>query len=222
MTKGRKETTPGEQLWELRKARDRYNTLADRLRNDVDLLQRPEEKLARERDARRIAHAYEKSIENMVASCRIRRIDTDASQSGSVAAKFALAAFFAVAAGVGFVAVARPALLRIPMARIVGAYAIVAAPQVKSQNTVADTAAQMPVPTQPAVRPALSAPDVQRAVNPHRVVRATPPASKMEGVRQKQHPAKVIDARGESRFVAKVLQPDGTLKEQSFPTIPPR
>jgi hypothetical protein len=220
MTKGRKETTPGEQLWELRKARDRYNTLADRLRNDVDLLQKPEEKLARERDARRIAHAYEKSIENMVASCRIRRIDTDASQSGSVAAKFALAAFFVVAAGVAFVAVARPALLRIPMARIVGAYAVAAAPQVKSQNTAAE--AQMPVPTAPAARPAMSARDVQPAAIPHRVVRATPPASKLEGVRQKRHSAKMIDARGEGRFVAKVLQPDGTLKEQSFPTVPPR
>ena len=114
MTKGRKEIPPSEQLWGLRKARDRYVALADQLRDDIDLLQRPEEKLARERDARRIAQAYEKSIENMVASCRVRRIDVHASESGSAAVKFALAAFFVVVAGGSVLAVTRPAIPRGP------------------------------------------------------------------------------------------------------------
>ena len=121
MTKGRKEIPPSEQLWGLRKARDRYVALADQLRDDVDLLQRPEEKLARERDARRIAQAYEKSIENMVVSCRTRRIEIHGSESGSAAVKFALAAFFVVVAGGGVLAVTRPAIPRAIMARIIGA-----------------------------------------------------------------------------------------------------
>jgi len=60
MKHGRIETTPEQQLAELRQAYARYNTLADRLHDDdaVDAQVRA----ARERNARRIALAYEKSI----------------------------------------------------------------------------------------------------------------------------------------------------------------
>jgi hypothetical protein len=220
MTKGRKEIPPGEQLLGLRKARDRYQALADQVRDDIDLLQRPEEKLTRERDARRIAQAYEKSIQNMVASCRIRRIDTDASESGSVAVKFAMAAFFVVAAGGTVLAVTRPAIPRSVIARIIGGDTAVAGPQVKSQNSVAATGAQMPVP-QERTPPAPPAAEVRPAAIVRPVVRATPPASKAQKIPPKPQPVKAKDAEGGS-FVVKVLQPDGSLKEQNFPIKPSR
>ena len=219
MTRGRKEIPPSEQLWGLRKARDRYRALADQVRDDVDFLQQPEEKLARERDARRIANAYEKSIQNMVISCRIRRIDTDASESGSVAVKVALAAFFVVAAGGTVLAVTRPAIPRAMIARIIGGDA--AAPQAKIQNSAAAAKVQMParrVPTAPPVLPV-----VQPAATAHAAVGAMPPARKAEKIPQKSQPVKaaVKDAGGGS-FVVKVLQPDGSLKGQSFPATPSR
>jgi hypothetical protein len=217
MTKGRKEIPPSEQLLGLRKARDRYQALADQVRDDIDILQQPDEKLARERDARRIAHAYEKSIQNMITSCRIRRIDTDASESGSVAVKVALAVFFVVVAGGTVLAVTRPAIPRAMIARIIGGDA--AAPPAKNHNSAAK--AQMPGPqerTAPPVPPA-----VQPAARAHPVVRATPPARKAKKTPQKSQPVKaaVKDAGGGS-FVVKVLQPDGSLKEQSFPATPSR
>ncbi|MGZ5922438.1 MAG: energy transducer TonB [Rhizomicrobium sp.] len=64
MVQGRIEPTPAEQLKELRKARDRYAALAERLHDGADPGLDPEEALAKERDARRILHAYEKSIAN--------------------------------------------------------------------------------------------------------------------------------------------------------------
>ena len=218
MTRIRKEIPPSQQLLGLRKARDRYQALADQVRDDVDLLQQPEQKLARERDARRIAHAYEKSIQNMITSCRIRRIDTDASESGSVAVKVALAAFFVVAAGGTVLAVTRPAIPRAMIARIIGGDA--AAPQAKTRNSAA-AKAQMPVPqerTAPPVPPA-----VQPAAIAQPVVRATPPAPKAEKIPQKSRPVKAaVKDPGSGSFVVKVLQPDGSLKEQSFPATPSR
>ncbi|MES2293557.1 MAG: hypothetical protein V4527_09705 [Pseudomonadota bacterium] len=217
MIRGRKEIPPGEQLLGLRKARDRYRALADQVRDDVDLLQQPEAKLARERDARRIAHAYEKSIQNMITSCRIRRIDTDASESGSVAVRVALVAFFVVAAGGTVLAVTRPAIPRAMIARIIGGDA--AAPQAKIQNSAGK--AQMAAPQVSTAPPA--PPAVQPAAIAQPVVHATPPARKAEKIRQKSQPVKaaVKDAGGGS-FVVKVLQPDGSLKEQSFPATPSR
>ena len=219
MTRIRKEIPPSQQLLGLRKARDRYQALADQVRDDVDLLQQPEQKLARERDARRIAHAYEKSIQNMITSCRIRRIDTDASESGSVAVKVALAAFFVVAAGGTVLAVTRPAIPRAMIARIIGGDA--AAPQAKTRNSAAGAKAQMPVPqerTAPPVPPA-----VQPAAIAQPVVRATPPAPKAEKIPQKSRPVKAaVKDPGSGSFVVKVLQPDGSLKEQSFPATPSR
>ena len=60
MTHGRIETTPEQQLAELRVAYTRYTTLAEQWRDDA--LTDPDERQAREQDARRIAHAYEKTI----------------------------------------------------------------------------------------------------------------------------------------------------------------
>jgi hypothetical protein len=221
VTRGRKEIPPDEQLWGLRKARDRYQALADQVRDDVDLLQQPEEKLARERDARRIAHAYEKSVQNMITSCRIRQIDMQASESGSVAAKVAMVAFFIAAAGAGFVAVARPSVPQAMLARITGADA--AAPIAKSRRPVADTAVQAPVPSKPAPEPsAMPVPNIQPAKNRHSVVRTGPVTPAAKRASRQRQPVKAIGgaADGGSHFVVKVIQPDGTLKEQSFPSAP--
>ncbi len=65
MIQGRIEPTPEQQLAELRKAFERYNLLADQLHGDPEM--DPGEREAREQDARRIAHAYEKSIANAMA-----------------------------------------------------------------------------------------------------------------------------------------------------------
>src|SRR6185437_11968463 len=65
MVHGRIEPSPDEQLLELRRSRDRYAALAEQLHDDPALTL--EEKLVREFDARRIAHAYENSITNAVA-----------------------------------------------------------------------------------------------------------------------------------------------------------
>ena len=78
MMNARKEMSSAEQLVELRKARDRYKALADRFREEGDAAANQfesesdplivmQEKLKHERDARRIANAYEKSIANIVA-----------------------------------------------------------------------------------------------------------------------------------------------------------
>jgi hypothetical protein len=66
-------------------------------------------------------------------------------------------------------------------------------------------------------------PAVQPAARAHPVVHATPPARKAKKIPQKSRPVKaaVKDAGGGS-FVVKVLQPDGSLKEQSFPATPSR
>jgi hypothetical protein len=222
MTKGRKEIPPSEQLWGLRKARDRYVALADQLRDDIDLLQRPEEKLARERDARRIAQAYEKSIENMVTSCRVRRIDVQASNSGSVAVKFALAAFLVVIAGGSVLAVTRPAIPRAIMARIIGADTATTTPSVTPDIPAGNTT-QMIFPTKEwsaVAPPALSVPGVPLALG-RPVASPSPPVHVAKHAPQKESvkaPIKTTD-NGE-RIVVKVLQPDGSLKEQSFPATP--
>jgi hypothetical protein len=227
MTKGRKEIPPGEQLLGLRKARDRYQALADQVRDDIDLLQQPEEKLTRERDARRIAQAYEKSIQNMVTSCRIRRIDTDASESGSVAVKFALAAFFVVAAGGTVLAVTRPAIPQALVARIVGTETVAAAPLVNPVIPVSSTT-QMIFPAREwsaVAPPALSTPQMPLAVD-HPAAPAGPPVHVAERGPQKAEPAKAptkaspkASDSGE-HIMVKVLQADGSLKEQSFSAAP--
>jgi hypothetical protein len=120
-----------------------------------------------------------------------------------------------VAAGGTVLAVTRPAIPRAMIARIIGGDA--AAPQAKSQNSAGK--AQMPAPqTAPPVPPA-----VQPAATAHAAVRTTPPARKVEKIRQKSQPVKAaVKDAGSGSFVVKVLQPDGSLKEQSFPAAPSR
>ena len=60
-------STPSEQLVALRKARDRYVALADHLKDSSGTVTTRLEDRQRERDARRITRAYDKSITNMAA-----------------------------------------------------------------------------------------------------------------------------------------------------------
>ncbi len=109
MRYARKEMTSAEQLVELRKARDRYNALADQFRDQGDPLAAMEERLKREQDARRIANAYEKSIANIVArSASMRQAQASGPTMGSLGVKIAVLGLFVLAAGVSLAAIERP------------------------------------------------------------------------------------------------------------------
>jgi hypothetical protein len=228
MIQGRIEPTPPEQLAELRKARDRYNALADQLRDDPDLPSNLEEKLERERDARRIASAYDKSIANMIASCRIRRIQTNLSTSGSARTSFAVIAFLVVAGGAAFFAFAQPPAHPAKATQIsaAGARANWAAPARESRNGSAVSPAQAqdsdknigyaPSPT--------SVTKTLPAEQPPQNIRVVETKYRSKYTRHRLHPANTVPDAGhaDSGFVAKVLQQDGTLQEQYFPATAPR
>lgn len=225
MIQGRIEPTPTEQLAELRKARDRYSALADQLRDDSDLLTNPEEKLEHEQDARRIASAYDKSIANMIVSCRIRQIQTNLSTSGSAGISFAMIAFLVVAGGAAFFAFARPPAhpAKVTQTGAAGARNTLAAPVRENQGGSAGNPAQMQDSDKNA-SPALSAtkaPPVKRL--PQRI-RAIETPHRTKYTRRKLQPANAArdTDRVDSGFVAKVLQRDGTLQEQYFPATAPR
>jgi hypothetical protein len=246
MIKGRKESTPSEQLWELRKARDRYNALADRLRDGSELAL-ADQKLEREREARRFAAAYEKSIENMIARCRSRQIETDASTSGSAGIGFALLIFFVAAGGTGYFAFA-PTHQNAP-ASAGHTSSAAAAPASKSPG-ISPVSLQKPAPDQGAkdqdakdqglrdqrarmVPPPISAlkPKLGIAKRPDapQGVRTLQAADRAQYARQQPDNSVHNAVRGsrqtqrdEDGFVAKVLQPDGSLMEQYFPAHAPR
>ena len=137
MTAARQEIPPNEQLWALRHARDRYQALADGLKDDAAFEGPPEEKIMRELEARRIARAYEKSVANMVAHCRNRHVDLDASPSGSARTRFAVLAFLAAATGAGaYFVLPHPELprIRVVFEPVPGKAVPVAARQAKASN----------------------------------------------------------------------------------------
>ena len=228
MSQGRIEPTPTEQLAELRRARDRYNALADRLRDDPDLLQNPEEKQEHERDARRIASAYDKSIANMIVSCRIRQFQVNLSTSGSARTSFAMIAFLMVAGGAAFFAFARPPAYpaKVTQTGAAGAHNSLTAPTRESQGGSAGPPAQMQDSdknTGPAP-PAISAGKPLPVERLRQKIRPVETLHRTKYTRHKSHPANTArDAdRVDSGFVAKVLQQDGTLQEQYFPATAPR
>jgi periplasmic protein TonB len=111
MVHGRIETTPQEQLEELRRAHARYIRLADELKDASGPEADPEDRKAREEDARRIAHAYERTIAN--AAARMAGLE----RMGSAHAPFAgrgmmlgLGLGVAAAAAIGLLAFLRPAI----------------------------------------------------------------------------------------------------------------
>jgi hypothetical protein len=206
MTRGRIETTPAEQLIALQKARDQYVALADRLRDSADAPGSAEEKARQERDARRIADAYEKSIANMITGVRNRETEVNGSRFGklwtgllglSLVVLLAIAAFLVLGRGAAHV---KPGA--------VNAAATVPAAESQSGARPAEPSS-IPVhsPSVPAVARPPQQPPAVRAAD-----------SKGRG----QHRANMVhrpgnDSPSDSGFVVKVLQPDGSLREEVFP-----
>ena len=236
MIKGRKESTPSEQLWELRKARDRYNALADRLRDGSELAL-ADQKLEREREARRFAAAYEKSIENMIARCRSRQIETDASTSGSAGIGFALLIFFVAVGGTGYFAFApthqnAPAsgshtgnAAAVPASKSPGVSPVSLEKPAPDQGARDQRARMIPPPIS-ALKPKLGMGKRQDAPQSVRTIQT---ANRTQYARQQSDSSFHNAVRGsgqkqhdEDGFVAKVLQPDGSLMEQYFPAKAPR
>lgn len=199
MAAGRKEIPPSEQLWGLRHARDHYQALADKLKDDPDFEGTPGEKRERELEARRIAGAYEKSVANMVASCRIRHVDLDPSEPGRAGAHFAILFLFAATAGgAAYFLLPHPDLPRI---RILfepdgGAPVTPKGSEKRAGNPVPLASPQAAAFVRPAGAPAEIAP----------AIRPTP----------RPEFAESSGAPDPGGFVAKVLQPDGSLQEEFF------
>lgn len=115
MTHGRIETTPEQQLAELRVAYARYATLAERWREESGI--DPDERDARERDARRIAHAYEKTIASTALRMEsMHRTHAEAMGFTRLAKGLSVMLGVAVLAGGAAVAYLRPELFRTPAA----------------------------------------------------------------------------------------------------------
>jgi hypothetical protein len=230
MLHGRIETTPNQQLVELRQARDRYAALAEQPSEQTS-----EEDLERQRDARRIFLAYEKSIANMTASMdRMHQAELLAPVKSERPFKLAAGLVsIALFAGAAYYVLAGPGAhwLHFPSIRAsqVAKPASAAAPATRLQSLLPQETAQSgagisPTPI-PVARPddqdispkpaALQRPaeQIQPLPSP---VRAHPIAAAQTGA-QTGAPAQQKDG-----FVAKVIQPDGSFKDEFFSSAPPR
>ena len=224
MAQGRIEMSSAEQLVELRKARDRYKALADSFREEGDALASRfesegdpiivmQEKLKHERDARRIANAYEKSIANIEASSNLMQQAPSSRQGArNIGTRLAVLGFFLAAAATALV-VGYPAFYRQGLAYLAGVWA-------------SPKSAPAPAAPTPPVAPMDTAPPIEPA--PAAAARQSPIAPK-PAVVPKKRAARIPEERGskpapskEGDFVVKVLQPDGTLKEQTFTARPRR
>ncbi|MEO8896702.1 MAG: hypothetical protein ABI450_12555 [Rhizomicrobium sp.] len=212
-----------EQLVELRKARDRYKTLADSFRKEGDALAARfqdegdplivmEEKLKQEQDAQRIANAYEKSIANIVASSEaMRQAQTLAPSGRSLGVRLIALAIFLIAAGAIVLFVMYPGIYRQALVYLPTSWGITGrgtpAPVVTETSTRVPSVSVTPPPVAEKELPKPA--QQQRAP----VIHTIPPKK-----------AKALDpaARDEGGFSAKVLQPDGTFKEQYFSVKPRR
>ncbi|HXS07164.1 MAG TPA: hypothetical protein VN723_10265 [Rhizomicrobium sp.] len=205
MVRGRIEATPSEQLVELCKARDRYAAMADRLKDQADAITTRLEDHQRERDARRIAKAYEKSIANMTANLAkaksTRSAATWLNNLGVVRPIFAVA-----------VAILALAAMLYPV--FFGDRQIRAAAGANSANL-----AHQPVQSGKIVPPAMTAVNpAPTASTPRPITRAesSPPAKSAKPAA----PRARRETPEEGGFVAKVLQPDGSFKEEHFSASP--
>jgi hypothetical protein len=239
MAQSRKEMTSAEQLVELRKARDRYKALADsfskegdiladRFRDEGDPLIVMEEKLKRERDARRIANAYEKSIANIVArSTSMRRAQTSGPYAGSARIKLIVLIVLIVvtaAAALAFLAVGgRSEIYRRVLAYFPsGKGSMNSAPiPVAPSQAVRRTDDTPPAAAVPLVPPAAARRDLI-APQPAPVIAIAPPKKRRAPASDKAGVKPVPSSPDDGGFVAKVLQPDGTFKEQRFTAKPRR
>lgn len=232
MAQSRREMSSAEQLVELRKARDRYKTLADNFRKEGDALAARfqdegdplivmEEKLKQEQDAQRIVNAYEKSIANIVASSEaMRQAQTLAPSARSVGVRLIALAVFLIAAGAIALFVMYPGIYRQALAHLPVNWGITGhgtpAPVVTETST--------PVPPVSVIPPPVAEKELPKPAQRRRapVIHTVPPKNALAAKPEKT--VKVPDpaARDEGGFSAKVLQPDGTLKEQYFSAKPRR
>ena len=183
MTQGRIETTPEQQLAELRVAYARYATLAERWREESDI--DPDERQAREQDARRIAHAYEKTIASTALRMEsMHRTHAEALGFTRLAKGLSLMLGVAVVAGGAAVAYLRPELFaglmpRAPERQIaVNAPAVPRAPvtqdAVPAPSPVIAPASKVPAPAAKAVTP--SQPVAKPAPRPMALAKQVEPA----------------------------------------------
>jgi hypothetical protein len=229
MTKGRIETSPLEQLVALYEARDRYAALADRLQSEADTSENPEEKWEREQDARRIAQAYEKSIANMIASCRNRQIELHTSTSfGQVLRLATLSLLVAGAAAAGFFAFAHPAAHRTAaayaQADTVATKNPLAVPSTESR--ISPGSASVPDSEKEQMQdaaPAASKADTRRVEQNSQLAQpiATPERARNPRRAGNRFGRAARDAepagRGRGGFFVKVIQDDGSFKDEYFP-----
>ncbi len=237
MIHGRRETTPSQQLLELRQARDRYAALAEQSPDQASEI--PEEELERQRDARRILLAYEKSIANMAA--RMDRMQqAGLLASTSVGARFKLAAVLVSVVLIGGAAYYMLAgtgahwfgflSAQVSQKPASGAMpAAMAGPQFKPPDETAQTGHVSIGSVGHAVSPApipIARPDDQDT-NP----KPADLSRRAEQIRPSRNPIRTnpvaaaqADAPDQRKngFVAKVIQPDGSLKEEFFSSVPPR
>ncbi len=211
--------TPSEQLVELRKARDRYAAMADHLKTNPGPAMQRQDNRQRERDARRIADAYEKSIANMTSKMiRSKPAPTSFIDNlGMARPLFALAV-----AVVALLAVIYPGILETGRLRADAAAKPVHVVPAKSLEAVSggpkiENALQNTTLPVPNPRPSL-APDARHTAS---VLRPTAVAEQLRPSAKSGNPmARARDV--DDGFVTKVLQPDGTLKEEHFSAAPPR
>ncbi len=214
MIRGRIEATPAEQLEALRKARDHYKALADGLQDNVDTAGGPEEKSRAEQDARRIANAYEKTIANILASSRIREIPQDASRAGRLWAGLmvlSLLIFLAIAA---FLILGRGAERANTGAGAANMAAAV--PDAENKNST-----QAPARGSIKTDAPIATPTAPPAINPRQRPLAVRAVDLKGRARHRpntiRHPAGDASPPADSGFVVKVLQPDGSLRDEVFP-----
>lgn len=219
MVHGRRETTPSQQLAELRKARDRYAALAEQDSDQdacPDISEDPEE---RKRDALRIVFAYDKSIATMAANLdRIQEAELLASKNNRSRLKLAAAAgAIVLIAATGYFAFAGPGMqfLRTvfaPSAERPVKRAVTAAPPNKANEPdVNHPTSLIPIPT---ARPEIAntkPADIQR-----------PPVQAPRPETLKHVTTTVRTNSPSNGFVAKVLQPDGSFKDEYFSASPSR
>lgn len=232
MMNARKEMSSAEQLVELRKARDRYKALADRFRDEGDAVATQfesesnplivmQEKLKNERDARRIANAYEKSIANIEASSSLMQ-KAQSSRPGvqSIAARVIVLVIFLIAATAAFLSAAYPGIYRQALAALPAGWqanraATASAPAVNNIRVSTPPVAMTPPP---AVETRQSKPPSSRSP----ITSSIPPKNQAAAKPAGTAKASVSATEDEGGFTALVLQPDGTLKERRFSVKPRR
>jgi hypothetical protein len=230
MAHGRIEMSSAEQLVELRKARDRYKALADRFREEGDALASRfesegdpiivmQEKLRHERDARRIANAYEKSIANVEASSEaMQQSQSTRRGARNIGTRLAVLALF-LAAAAAVLVVGYPGIYRLALAYLPDNWT--RAKHTASAPTLIDTNVRVP-PV--AVAPPAAEKEQPQARLPNHVPAPPSVPSERPAAAKTDRAAKAPDSaiRGEDGFWAKTLQPDGTFKDQYFSAKPRR